>query len=296
MKRSSMIRMVLGIMLMVPGLCSFSQVGISTTNSQPDGSAILDVASTSKGMLIPRMTSGQRTGITSAAIGLLVYQTDGIPGFYYYNGSAWMFLGDGDGGSNNVIDIDGNGYRTVRIGNQEWMAENLRVVHYRNGEAITLVTDNSAWTSQSTGALCWYNNDEAANKIPYGAIYNWYAMNDSRKICPSGWHVPNDAEWNTMLNYCGGPSVAGGVMKAALLWNPPNTGASNTFGFSSFPSGYRSGDDGGFYNLGIAAGGWSSTDHGSYGWGFNPTNASAAVSSGTVGKTYGLGVRCIRDY
>jgi hypothetical protein len=135
---------------------AIGQVGINTDGSAPDASAGLDVYYTNNGFLLPRMTASQRTGISPAANGLLVYQTDETAGFYYYNETAWIFLGSGDGYSGNVIDTDGNVYPTVRIGNQEWMAENLRVTHYRNGDFIPNVTDNTAWSGLTAGeaAFC----------------------------------------------------------------------------------------------------------------------------------------------
>ena len=93
-----------------------------------------------------------------------------------------------------VTDIDGNVYKTVIIGTQEWMAENLKVTRYRNGDTIPNVTDTT-WLSLQSGAYCWYNNDTndtAAYKTTYGALYNWYAVSDSRNIAPIGWHVASD--------------------------------------------------------------------------------------------------------
>ena len=96
-----------------------------------------------------------------------------------------------------VTDIDSNTYQTVKIGNQWWMTENLKVTHYRNGNAIPNVTDDSAWSSLTTGAYCIYNHDES-NATTYGRLYNCYAVTDSRNIAPAGWHVPTDAEWTTL--------------------------------------------------------------------------------------------------
>jgi uncharacterized protein (TIGR02145 family) len=287
--------LILELNLFFPASSLFAQVGINTDGSSPQASAMLDIKSTEKGFLVPRMTASQREGIGSPVSGLLVYQTDAESGFYYYSGSAWAFIGRSDGSSGNVVDVDGNVYPTVVIGDLVWMGKNLRATHYRSGAAINLITDNSAWTGAGSGAYCWYN-DSIKYQDPYGAIYNWYAVTDSRNICPTGWHVPSYDEYTAMITFCGGMSLAGGVMKATLYWSSPNTGAGNNYGFSSYPSGYRSGDDGTFHNLGLGAGGWCSTDVSGYGYGFNPTYNSASVSAGTIGKTYGVGVRCIRDY
>jgi len=206
---------MLALFLML-NLLLYSQVAINIDGSNPDGSAMLDVKSTAKGMLVPRMTKTQRDAIGSLATGLIIYQTDNTPGFYYYSGTNWVSLtGSGPGGNSPslCIDYDGNAYPTFTIGTQTWMAENLRLTHYRNGEAIPKVTDNAAWAALTTGAYCWYNNDQTTN-ARYGVLYNWYTASDSRGLCPQGWHVPTDAEWTTLTTYLCGMSVAGGKMKS----------------------------------------------------------------------------------
>ncbi|MCP4790448.1 MAG: hypothetical protein GY881_09470, partial [Gammaproteobacteria bacterium] len=163
-------------------------VGIGAT--APESSAQLEVKSTDKGFLPPRMTQAQRDGISSPAAGLLVYQTDETPGYYYYTGTDWNGItgaGAGPISTSSLIDSDGNTYPTITIGNQVWMLENLRVTHYRNGDAIPNVTDDTGWSGLSTGAYCWYDNDQATNE-KYGALYNWYTVDDSRGLCPEGWH------------------------------------------------------------------------------------------------------------
>jgi uncharacterized protein (TIGR02145 family) len=138
-----------------------------------------------------------------------------------------------------LTDNDGNLYKTVRIGNQLWMAENLKTTKYNDGTSISLVTENSEWFSLTTPGYCWYNND-VTNKADHGALYNWYTVNTG-KLAPAGWHVPTDAEWTTLGNYLGGDPVAGGKLKEAGLahWHSPNTGATNETGFSALPGGYR---------------------------------------------------------
>ncbi|MFA4907305.1 MAG: FISUMP domain-containing protein [archaeon] len=197
-----------------------------------------------------------------------------------------------------VIDIDGNVYRTVKIGNQMWMAENLRVSHYRNGDVIPNITDNMAWNNLSTGALCDYNND-VNNVVTYGRLYNWYAVNDSRNIAPTGWHVPTDAEWQTLVNYLGGESVAvaGGKMKevGTTHWQTPNTGATNESGFSALPGGHRDGS--GAY-LGIGYGGywWSATENNSSdAWSWSLGYGYSGIYRGDYDKRYGFSVRCVGD-
>ena len=195
-----------------------------------------------------------------------------------------------------ITDIDGNVYKTVKIGTQVWMAENLKVTHYRNGDPILNITDNTQWDSLTTGAYCNYNNDPN-NAITYGRLYNWYAVTDSRNLAPIGWRVPTDAEWQTLINYLGGDDVAGGKIKEAgtTHWSSPNTGATNESGFTALPGGYRY-YYGYFLNLGDLANFWSSTESNSddawyrvlY---FNNANVYRCNDS----KRSGLSVRLVRD-
>jgi uncharacterized protein (TIGR02145 family) len=138
-----------------------------------------------------------------------------------------------------VTDIDGNVYRTVRIGTQWWMAENLKTTRYNNGQPISNITGDSEWCNLSTPAYCWYNND-ISNKVHYGALYNWFAVNSGR-LAPAGWHVPSREEWNTLINYLGGQDIAGGKLKETgdAHWLSPNAGATNETGFSARGAGIR---------------------------------------------------------
>lgn len=139
-----------------------------------------------------------------------------------------------------VTDIEGNTYRVIRIGSQLWMVEDLKTTTYNDGTPIPNVTDNGEWNNLTTGAYCWYDNDEASYKDTYGALYNWYAV-ETDKLCPTGWHVPSDAEWNTLVTFLGGASLAGGKLKEAGTqhWASPNTGATNETGFTALPAGDR---------------------------------------------------------
>ncbi len=198
-----------------------------------------------------------------------------------------------------VTDIDGYTYPTVTIGTQVWMAENLRTTKYSDGTTILLVTNTSG---PSTPAMFWYNNDQAtytANK--YGALYNWYAVspttNGGKNLCPTGWHVPTDAEWTTLSDYLGGESVAGGKMKTTgtTQWLSPNTEATNSSGFSGLPGGNRI-SNGTFLNIGNFGFWWSSSEYDTYyAWLRN-----LRYDYGSVNRTYGykedgLSVRCLRD-
>jgi uncharacterized protein (TIGR02145 family) len=137
-----------------------------------------------------------------------------------------------------VSDIDGNEYKTIQIGSQEWMAENLKTTKYIDGKSIPNVTDFQEWSNLTTDAYCWYKNDSTAYKASYGALYNWFTVNTG-KLCPAGWHVPSDAEWTTLFTYLGGTWIAGSKMKEIGIthWNNPNLGATNESGFTAIPTG-----------------------------------------------------------
>jgi uncharacterized protein (TIGR02145 family) len=193
------------------------------------------------------------------------------------------------------IDIDGNAYPIISLGNQVWMAENLRVTKYRNGDPIPNVTGNATWGALTTGAWCWYDNNQAANAI-YGTMYNWYALTDSRGVCPEGWRAPTDDEWTAFTNMLGGTSVAGGKLKATSpLWSAPNTAATNSTGFSGLPGGYRN-PNGAFDNAEGSGYFWSSTESSatiSSIWGLGYTTVTVYLINAPKG--YGLSVRCLRD-
>jgi uncharacterized protein (TIGR02145 family) len=195
-----------------------------------------------------------------------------------------------------VSDIDGNVYNTVTIGAQVWMKENLKVTHYRNGESIPNVTDGTAWKNLFNGALCYYNNDSAANASDYGVLYNWYAVNDSMNICPFSWHVPTDAEWTTLTGYLGGQSIAGGKLKetGTTHWQSPNTGATNETGFTALPGGFRDNIGFNFYRYdGLW---WSFTERDSIRAFYNIIFFDFSnLMGGYSSKTCGYSVRCIRD-
>jgi len=196
-----------------------------------------------------------------------------------------------------VTDVDGNVYKTLVIGNHEWMMENLKVTHYRNGDTIPHLTDNGDWTSTYSSAYCVFDND-SSNTNTYGNLYNWYAVDESCGLAPEGWHVPTDDEWQTLVDYLGGSSVAGGKMKETdtAHWNSPNTGATNESGFTALPGGYRSGKSGNFGSIGYYAYFWSSTEHDSnYAWGWLLYYYYSAVYRNGYDKKCGFSIRCLRD-
>jgi uncharacterized protein (TIGR02145 family) len=197
-----------------------------------------------------------------------------------------------------VKDIDGYVYKTIVIGTQTWMAENLKTTRYSNGDPIENVKDDEAWDTLITGAYCTYNDDAYGLKDTYGALYNWFAVNDSRNIAPIGWHVPTDAEWTTLTTYLGGENVAGGKLKerGTYNWNSPNVGADNSSGFSALPGGGLFGDDetaqiaGGYGNW------WSSSEIDvNDAWYISLTFNYSNVKRQTHYKSCGFSVRCIKD-
>ncbi len=196
-----------------------------------------------------------------------------------------------------VTDFDNNIYNTIAIGTQCWMKENLRVTHYCNGELIPNVTDNTEWTKLTADAYSNYDNSDNNIDI-YGRLYNWHAVNDISKICPTGWHVPSDADWTALTEFLGGESGAGGKMKEAETthWTDPNTGATNESGFSGLPGGARSSFTGVFGGLGMETYYWSSTEcFNTYAWYRFLTNVNADASRSFAWKVTGLSVRCLKD-
>lgn len=193
-----------------------------------------------------------------------------------------------------VTDIDGNVYHTVKIGTQVWLKENLKTIHYRNGDPIPMISDYNTWQGLSTGAYCNYNND-TTNSTIYGCLYNYYSVVDSRNICPIGWHVPSFAEWSKLTSYLGGTNVAGGKMKevGSTHWIN-NIGATNESGFSALPAGYRPTGPGGgaFITLGIESAWWCSSEV----WYLCIYNYSTVTNGGSnIYQTFGFSVRCVKD-
>jgi uncharacterized protein (TIGR02145 family) len=215
-------------------------------------------------------------------------------------------------GTSTISDVDNNSYNTLQIGTQCWTQSNLKVSKYRNGDNIPTGLNNNDWHSTTSGAYAIYNNDPANNSL-YGKLYNHYSVTDSRGLCPTGWHVPSDGEWNVLVKYldpnadttyctfCGHNSTAGGIMKSTAMqptpggWNSPNAGATNSSGFTALPGGWRS-DVIGFGYMSIeGCWGSSSVSSGLYvGLRFLSANGSD-IHRVDHYRTFGFSVRCLKD-
>jgi len=253
--------------------------------------------STGTGPLVsgPHTTDGTGIGtFTSSITGLLsftkyyvrAYATNSNGTTYGEEGSFTTLLGD----------VDGNSYEVVTIGDQVWMAENLATTSLNNGTAISNVSVATDWEAGSSAAYAWYDNDEVANKSRYGALYNWYAV-ESSQLCPAGWHVSSEADWNILISYLGGIDVAGGKLKEAgtANWLSPNTGATNEKGFSALAGGGRR-PDGNFDDQGRYGVWWTSTPGGGFSSrGLTMSNQSSSIFIGYSARETGGAIRCLKD-
>ena len=195
-------------------------------------------------------------------------------------------------------DIDGNTYKTIKINNLIWMAENLKVTRYKNGDLIAHIPDASSWVTTNQGAWCDYDN-LSPNDATYGKMYNFFAVSDSRGLAPKGWHIPTLTEWNNIVNYLGGYYLAGGPMKemGLLHWLSPNYGATNSSNFTGLPCGVRNYTTGVFSEVGQSGFWWGSTP-------YNIDNATiikidnitTIAGIGYAQMNYGFAIRCVQDY
>jgi uncharacterized protein (TIGR02145 family) len=194
-----------------------------------------------------------------------------------------------------VTDIDGVSYNTVVIGTQLWMAENLKTTSYRNGDPIQNISDSLQWVGLTIGAYCNYRNS-FSNENTYGHLYNWYAVNDSRKIAPVGWHIPTEAEWTTLTTFLGEDAAGDKLKEAGHTHWGSNNDANNETGFTALPGGFRTSNDGSFDQI----------THCLYFWSSDPLDASRAwcrvmywsdesISGYTMPKQFGFSLRCIKD-
>jgi uncharacterized protein (TIGR02145 family) len=271
-----------------------SQVSINSDGADPPASAMLEVKSTDKGFLPPKMTTTQMLAIQNPEMGLIIFNTE-LKQPCWYDGTEWIkFTGEAASmcGNSNVV-YEGHVYHTVQIGNQCWFRENLNVGSMING---TTVPFNNGIIEK----YC-YNND-ANNCLVYGGLYEWneimgYNVTEGSKgICPSGWHIPNNSEWTTLFNFLGGSGIAGGKMKEAGFthWTSPNN-AANESGFTALGAGAGT-TDGSFGSLKNYAYFLSSTQTSSTtAYNYNLSYNNAYASQNDSPKAYRFSVRCLRD-
>ncbi len=198
----------------------------------------------------------------------------------------------GCGGVTTVSDIDGYTYNVIQIGGQCWMKENLRTTKYKDGSPIPTYLSNSEWYDATYGAYAVYDNDPVYS-YTFGEFYNYYAV-ATGNLCPDGWHIPTKSEWDALLTAIGGESAAG-ALKATTTWDAPNTGATNSSGFTALGSGFRV-LDGSFYGLGLEGHFWSSTetaDGGAFHLILSSTQAEGYIEG--YPKNNGFSCRCIKD-
>jgi uncharacterized protein (TIGR02145 family) len=200
-----------------------------------------------------------------------------------------------------VTDAAGNAYKTIQIGTQTWMAENLSTTKYNDGIYIPFINDDLEWVKLSTPGYCYYRDDELSYKKNFGALYNWFAVNTG-KLCPTGWHVPSQEDWATLSTHLGGEASAYTKLKESgtTHWIAPNYGT-NESGFTSLPGGYRYG----FYSAGHSTGYFNYLGTDGYWWTSKEYSATEArylhmfesrfVSFGSNYKPYGHSVRCVMN-
>lgn len=195
------------------------------------------------------------------------------------------------------VDMNNQHYAVVTIGTQTWMAENLRATKYKNGTPIPHVSDPNIWGIQFTPAYCWYDNDSASSSGTYGALYKWFTI-ETGNLCPTGWHVPTQAEWTTLRNYLGGDSLTGGMMKETgnQHWDSPNTNATNASGFTALPGGLRAAGTGAYLGLGLNGNWWSATGYStSSAYCYQLNHDEGNLSAVGNNKGNGFSVRCVKD-
>ena len=274
------------------------------TETDPAGGTSYLLSSVSQLLSVPYAlyagNSKDEQKLSVSATGDTLYLKNGgfviIPGLSVANPITKPTNGYGP----NITDAENNTYKTVTIGTQQWMAENLKVTKYNDGTALNII-GNTLLQDNTTGAWSYCNND-VANNTKYGKLYNWCAVsktsNGNKNICPTGWHVPTDAEWTVLTDYLGGSSVAGGKMKevGTTSWLSPNTEATNTSLFTGLPSGNR--ESGDYYGIGSGGCWWSSTESSSTSssaWSRTLDYSNGNASSYNFNKNNGLSVRCIKD-
>ncbi|TCO10991.1 fibrobacter succinogenes major paralogous domain-containing protein [Natronoflexus pectinivorans] len=218
---------------------------------------------------------------------------------YSVEGPTYGISGDNGNGDNNgngglpgegVTDAEGNNYQTIIIGSQEWMAENLRTTKYNDG---TPINDVDTWNTSTTGNYAWYN-DDSGYQNPFGALYNWQAV-ETGKLCPDGWRVPTNSDWQELENHLGGAAVAGGKLKATSYWDAPNEGATNSSGFTALPGGEKY-EGGAYMEMGNQGFWWSATEvSGNQAYARRLHSHFGSIQTNEAAKSNGYSVRCIKN-
>ncbi len=250
------------------------------------------------------VTTGSGVGAFTSSLTGLAQGTQYFVRAYATNDAGTAY-GNEVAFNTNVADIDGNSYKTVTIGTQIWMAENLKTTKFSNNTDVTLITDNATWIAATTAAYCWYDNTEATYKPLYGALYNWYAAHDEL-LCPTDWHVPAESEFSTLEIYLGmdpgvipnwGPrgTDQGSQLKNTTGWATGENGT-NTSGFSALPGGYRYNVDGTYNNVGVLTYFWGSDElDATRGWYRRLDGSLTTVDKGATEKPAGKYIRCVKD-
>ncbi len=209
---------------------------------------------------------------------------------------------DYTGQIDSIIDIDGNKYKTIGIGTQIWMQENLRVTHFNDGSKITLLSESKDWYLNydlNTPGYCWYDNDSDNNNSLYGALYNFYSI-ETGLLCPTGWHVSSQSEWEILIDYLGGKEIAGGKIKDYFgnYWTSPNRCVENNGYFIGLPGGYRHFYNGTYYAKGLVGCWWAnriSKEDDSKALQISVNNSDINITETYVHKNGGASVRCVKD-
>ena len=324
------------VAILLPTISTTATSAVTTTSANSGGNITADGGAviTARGVcwstspnptiaLSTKTSNGNGSGSFSSIITSLNLNT-----LYYVRAYATNSAGTAYGNqvsfstsSSNPTDADGNAYTMVAIGNQVWIKENLKTSKYRNGNSIGEVSDPDQWTALKwTGQAAWcYYDNLAASNTTYGKLYNWYAVADPRGLCPTGWHVPTDHDWNlltisldpsadTTCAACYSSTIAGGKLKSTGtiqagtgFWQDPNTDATNSSGFTGHPGGFRLVGFSSFEGIGITGYWWSSTQvlsaSSGAAWFRGMSNSDGFLSRKDywLEKGNGLSVRCLRD-
>ncbi len=263
-------------------------VGVNDDGDPPHPSAMLDVRSEQRGLLLPRMTAEQRLAIEGPAEGLLVYQVEFPGGFYYFGDGAWQALHRDEQAGQAVSDADGNSYPVKAIGGRLWMVGNLQVGAFRNGELVQAAAASADWVAAAGPACCAYNGMEQVYASLFGLLYNGHAVTDERGICPEGWRVPHAGDWQALLDVL--PPEGVGSLQTSRYWDG-GTEPSNATGFSALPGGWR--DASGHFSM-LNAGAWFwSLGEGGVPEAVRIAPDGISVEAADMGS--GLSLRCVRD-